>query len=118
MDNPAHRANMPAMDSDILIVGGGLNGTLLALALARSGLTATVVDALGEEVRRDAGFDGRSYALALASQRMLQALGLWQPVTRHAQPILEIKVSDGRAGEGASPFFMHFDHAEIEPSCR
>ena len=28
--------------------------------------------------------------------------------------MLEIKVSDGRAGEGPSPFFMHFDHAEIE----
>ena len=30
------------------------------------------------------------------------------------QAMLEIKVSDGRAGEGPSPFFMHFDHAEIE----
>jgi 2-octaprenyl-6-methoxyphenol hydroxylase len=28
--------------------------------------------------------------------------------------MLEIKVTDGRAGEGPSPFFMHFDHAEIE----
>jgi 2-octaprenyl-6-methoxyphenol hydroxylase len=29
--------------------------------------------------------------------------------------MLEIKVSDGRAGEGPlSPFFLHFDHAEIE----
>jgi len=28
--------------------------------------------------------------------------------------MLEIKVSDGRAGQGASPFFLHFDHAEIE----
>ena len=32
----------------------------------------------------------------------------------HAQPILEIVASDGRAGQGASPFFLHFDHAEIE----
>jgi 2-octaprenyl-6-methoxyphenol hydroxylase len=32
----------------------------------------------------------------------------------NAQPILEIKASDGRAGEGAAPFFLHFDHAEIE----
>jgi 2-octaprenyl-6-methoxyphenol hydroxylase len=31
-----------------------------------------------------------------------------------AQPILEIKASDGRAGEGAAPFFLHFDAAEIE----
>jgi 2-octaprenyl-6-methoxyphenol hydroxylase len=28
--------------------------------------------------------------------------------------MLEIKVTDGRAGEGPSPWMMHFDHAEIE----
>ncbi len=100
--------------SDILIVGGGLNGPALALAVAQAGLTVTVIDALPEGTRADAGFDGRSYALALASQRMLGALGVWDTVAAEAQPILEIVASDGRAGEGASPHFLHFDHAEIE----
>lgn len=100
--------------SDILITGGGLAGPLLALALARTGQHVTVIDALGEKVRRNAGFDGRSYAVALTSCRLLQALDLWSGLQEHAQPILEIKVSDGRAGQGPSPFFMHFDHAEIE----
>jgi 2-octaprenyl-6-methoxyphenol hydroxylase len=101
-------------DADILIVGGGLNGPCLALALAQGGLTSVVIDALPEDVRQGAGFDGRSYALALASVRMLGALGLWDGVADHAQPILDIKASDGRAGEGPGPFFLHFDHAEIE----
>jgi 2-octaprenyl-6-methoxyphenol hydroxylase len=102
-------------DSDILIVGGGLNGPLLALALARSGLTSTVVDAQPAERMAASGFDGRSYALALASVRLLRRLGLWDKLEDDAQPMLEIKVSDGRAGEGPlSPFHLHFDHAEIE----
>ncbi|WP_299139151.1 FAD-dependent monooxygenase [uncultured Tateyamaria sp.] len=101
-------------DSDILIVGGGLSGPLLALALARGGQTVTVIDALPEPVRKNATFDGRSYAVALTSQRLLDGLGLWDGIADHSQPILEIKVSDGRAGQGPSPFFMHFDHAEIE----
>ncbi len=100
--------------SDILIVGGGLNGPALALALAQSGRSVTVVDALPEPVRKNAAFDGRAYALALASVRLLRAIGIWERVEEHAQPMLEIKVSDGRAGEGPSPFFLHFDHAEIE----
>ncbi|MEO3413508.1 FAD-dependent monooxygenase [Roseovarius sp. CAU 1744] len=100
--------------SDIVIVGGGLNGPALALALADAGHTVTVVDALAEKVRKNAAFDGRSYALALASVRLLDAIGIWDRVAEHAQPMLEIRVSDGRAGEGASPFFLHFDHAEIE----
>jgi len=116
MDNPARTDILRAMDhdSDILIVGGGLNGPALALAAAQAGLSSTVIDALPEPIRADAGFDGRAYALALASVRLLRNLGLWERVAESAQPMLEIKVSDGRAGEGPSPFFLHFDHAEIE----
>ena len=101
-------------DTDIAIVGGGLNGPVLALALAQAGLRVTLIDALEVNLRRDAGFDGRAYALALTSQRLLQGLGLWEAVADDAQPMLDIKVSDGRSGEGPAPFFMHFDHAEIE----
>ena len=101
-------------DTDIAIVGGGLNGPTLALALAQIGLRVTLIDRLPAATREDAAFDGRSYALALTSTRMLGALGIWEGVKPHAQPMLEIKVTDGRAGEGPSPFFMHFDHAEIE----
>jgi 2-octaprenyl-6-methoxyphenol hydroxylase len=101
-------------DSDVLIVGGGLNGPALALALAQNGLSVTVIDALPLETRDDAEFDGRAYALALASQRLLQALGLWQGLADKAQPILGVKASDGHAGAGPSPFVLEFDHAEIE----
>lgn len=101
-------------DSDILIVGGGLNGPLLALAAARSGFSATVIDAAETAAHRADNFDGRSYALALASQRMLGALELWPRLAPEAQPMLDIKVSDGRAGDGPAPFFLHFDHHEIE----
>ena len=101
-------------DSDIVIVGGGLNGPTLALALAQAGLSVTVVDALPTGTLADPGFDGRGYALALGSVRMLQAMGLWGALKDNAQPMLEIKITDGRAGEGPSPLWLHFDHAEIE----
>lgn len=116
MDNPERLRILHLMDmtSDIVIVGGGLNGPALALALTATGHSVTVVDALPADTRKDSDFDGRSYALALASQRLLQAIGIWDAVEDHAQPMLEIKVTDGHAGAGPSPFFMHFDHAELE----
>ncbi|WP_232897277.1 FAD-dependent monooxygenase [Pontibaca salina] len=98
----------------VLIVGGGLNGPALALALAQGGKRVTVIDALPQDVRQADEFDGRAYALALASQRLLSAIGIWARINDHAQPMLEIKVTDGHAGRGPSPFWMHFDHAEIE----
>ncbi|GAB5436036.1 MAG: FAD-dependent monooxygenase [Falsiruegeria mediterranea] len=116
MDNPERLRILHLMDmtSDIVIVGGGLNGPALALALTATGHSVTVIDALPVKTRKNAAFDGRSYALALASQRLLQAIGVWEAVEDHAQPMLEIKVTDGHAGAGPSPFFMHFDHAELE----
>jgi 2-octaprenyl-6-methoxyphenol hydroxylase len=63
----------------------------------------------------DAGFDGRSYALTLASQRLLTAIGIWRQVAEHAQPIRHIVTSDGRAGEGPLwPFAMHFDSGDLD----
>ncbi len=103
-----------AQTQDIVIVGGGLTGPALALALAQAGQSVTIIDSLPQTVRKNAGFDGRSYALALASVRLLSGIGIWDAVAENAQPMLEIKVTDGRAGEGAAPFFLHFDHAEIE----
>ncbi len=116
MDNPERARILQGMTqaSKILIVGGGLNGAALALALAQTGHSVCVIDTLGEKVRKNAAFDGRSYALALASKRLLDAIGVWERVEEHAQPMLEIKVTDGHAGIGPSPFFMHFDHTEIE----
>ncbi|MCV2863881.1 FAD-dependent monooxygenase [Defluviimonas sp. WL0075] len=102
------------MNADVIVVGGGLNGPALALALARAGLSVTVVDAQPARARAEAAFDGRAYALAIASKRLLAAVGVWDRVADKVQPIREIKASDGRAGEGAAPFFLHFDSAEIE----
>lgn len=116
MDNPAPPAILRGMthDADILIVGGGLNGPALALALAQGGMTSALIDARPAPARAERGFDGRAYALAAASQRLLAAIGVWPAVAGLAQTILQVKASDGRAGQGASPFFLHFDAAELE----
>lgn len=102
------------MGAGIIITGGGLNGATMALATAQAGFKVTLIDSLPLDTRKDPGFDGRSYALAHASMRLLRSLGLWDVLHQNAQPMLEIKVTDGRAGEGPSPWMMHFDHAEIE----
>ncbi len=101
-------------DLDIVVAGGGLNGPALALALADAGMRVAVVDARPADARAGDSFDGRAYALALASQRLLAALGLWEGLADHAQPILKVQASQGSAGEGPGPFGLHFDSAEIE----
>lgn len=101
-------------DFDILIAGGGLNGPALALALADAGLSVAVADARPADARAGDAFDGRAYALALASQRLLAALGLWPELAPNAQEIRKVEATQGAPGEGAGPFGLHFDGAELE----
>lgn len=114
MDNPGKAPILRLMEHDLIIVGGGLNGPALALAAARSGLTSCVVDVLPIAAREAADFDGRSYALAQASKRLLAGLDLWEQLADTAQPMHQIKVSDGRVGEASAFLGLQFDSAEIE----
>lgn len=82
-------------ESDVIILGGGLVGATLALALARHGLTATVVDPADPIVALAPGFDGRASAVASASGRMLDAIGLGERLAGQGCPIAAIRVSDG-----------------------
>ncbi|PZO65005.1 MAG: 2-octaprenyl-6-methoxyphenyl hydroxylase [Paracoccus denitrificans] len=101
-------------DHDVIIAGGGLNGPALAIALAQAGLSVAVVDAQPARSRTAPGFDGRAYSLALTSRRLLTALGLWAELATNAQPIRKVVATQGQVGEGAGPFGLYFDSAEIE----
>ncbi|MFM9829665.1 MAG: UbiH/UbiF/VisC/COQ6 family ubiquinone biosynthesis hydroxylase [Sphingomonas sp.] len=86
------------MDSaDILILGGGLVGSSLALALAAHGLTSIVVDPADPAVTLGSGFDGRASAIASASHRMLDAIGVGARLAGQGCAIHGIRVCDGLA---------------------
>lgn len=92
---------------DVLIAGGGMIGTSLALALAPLGLRVAVVEAVARKATTQPSFDDRSTALSRSTQRMFEAMGLWAEVAEASTPIRAIHVSDqGRFG------FSHIDAEE------
>ena len=98
---------------DVLISGAGMVGLPLGLALAQGGFKTVIADTVPPVKILDPNFDGRVSALAYASVRMLTALGVWELLSPHAQPIREILVTDGQTGKPASPFSLHFDAQEV-----
>jgi 2-octaprenyl-6-methoxyphenol hydroxylase len=98
---------------DVIISGGGLVGLSLGLALAKGGLAVAVADPVAQKDALSAGFDGRVSALSFASVRMFKALGIWEHLAPHAQPIDDILVTDAKLGGAPSPFSLHFDHREL-----
>ena len=83
------------MDTDVIILGGGLVGATQAVALAAHGLTSIVVDPADPAVTLAPGFDGRASAVASASGRMLDAIGVGERLAGLGCPIRQIRVSDG-----------------------
>ena len=101
---------------DVIIGGGGMVGLTLGIALAKGGLDVVVADPMPQAAALDAKFDGRVSALAYASVRMFEALGVWQHLAPDAQAINDILVTDGRLNGEPSPFSLHFDSAEVGAS--
>ncbi len=79
---------------DILIVGGGLTGATLMLALAGKGYSTLLVEAKPFSKRVRADFDARTLALAPASVRILQMLTIWPLLQEYATAIEAIHVSE------------------------
>lgn len=92
---------------DVVIAGGGMVGTSLALALATLDLDIAVIEPVERRAAAQPSFDDRSTALSRSSQRMFTALGLWDDIVAASTPIRSVHVSDkGRFG------FAHIDAGE------
>ena len=81
-------------DYDVLIVGGGLVGGSLALALAKTSLRIAVIESIPAETRLASSAGDRALALAWGSSLILDQIGIWQEVVKKAAPIRHIHVSD------------------------
>jgi len=93
---------------DVAICGGGMVGITLAIALAREGLAVALIEKAAMLTQLEPSFDGRVSAIAEGSRRILDHIDAWEHMAPHAEPILDIRVSDGNA-----PFFLHYDHREV-----
>lgn len=91
---------MTTSQYDMAIVGGGLVGASLALALAPLGLRIALLEAVPPAAgEQHPSFDERTTALANGTVRAFRTLRVWEAMEREAAPIRRIHVSDqGRFG--------------------
>ncbi|WP_167335158.1 2-octaprenyl-3-methyl-6-methoxy-1,4-benzoquinol hydroxylase [Pseudomonas alkylphenolica] len=104
------------MRADLLIVGAGMVGSALALALQHSGLEILLLDGSPLSIKpfdEQAAFEPRVSALSMASQRILERLGAWQGIEqRRVSPYSDMRVWDG-SGTGQIHFSAASVHAEV-----
>lgn len=79
---------------DLIIVGGGMVGASLAVALKNSGLQIAVIEASTHDTPQPPSYDDRGIALAFGSQRIFESMGIWPQLAQHSTAISHIHVSD------------------------
>ena len=84
----------------VLVVGGGLVGASLAIALDAAGIAATLVEAAAPRVGAQPSYDERNLALARATVNGLRAIGVWRHAEAAATPIRHVRAS--RSGDFGS----------------
>ena len=106
------------LSCDVIVIGAGMAGATLALALRSGGLRPIVVERAPMSDQWEATFDGRASAIAFSAFRQWRTLGVGARLEPHAQRIEQILVTDGRSpgassSKAHSPFALRFDSAEI-----
>lgn len=81
--------------ADVIILGGGLVGLTLAIALDRHGLATLVIDPADPATQIAPTYDGRATAVSSSSWRMLEAIGVAERLAGKTCAIRSIRVSDG-----------------------
>lgn len=98
--------------ADILIAGAALNGLAAAVALAGPKalrpLDILILDQADPTKFARETFDGRASAITASSRLMLEALGVWDRIAPHAQPMRDIIVTDAKLGAETRPALLHF----------
>ncbi|WP_131781987.1 FAD-dependent monooxygenase [Legionella gresilensis] len=85
---------------DILIIGGGLAGAALHIALTRRGFDCLLIESSPFSNTVQPNFDARTLALSPASMRILQTLKIWPLLEQEVTPIHKIHISEqGRFGK-------------------
>ena len=100
------------ISADVCVIGAGPVGGTLACRLAAGGVSTVLVDRAALPPMEHPAFDGRAYAIAAGSRALLLEAGLWERLPDPPNPILDIRVIDGRVGRPASRLHLHFDHRE------
>ena len=88
------------IDFDIAIIGGGLVGASLALALRGSGLRIAMVEAVDRQASEQPSYDDRTLVLNRVSSQWLREADIWPLLAEAANPIQRIHVTaKGRFGQ-------------------
>ncbi len=100
--------------TNVVIIGGGIVGSLLALILGLNGLKVFLIEKQSLNELNSNSYDGRSYALNYGSKKLLDALSIWDKLKGKVQNVSKISLQQGTETSRPQPFDLNFYHYETD----
>jgi 2-octaprenyl-6-methoxyphenol hydroxylase len=117
-EQPADLAELSTLPgdltADVAVIGGGITGLAMTLALGRAGFRTVCVDPQPPEPEAAQQLDGRTTALLMPSIRALEALGVWDRVAAESEGLWRMRIVDDSAGRDAAAHTADFDSTRMD----
>ncbi|WP_207168802.1 FAD-dependent oxidoreductase [Rhodovibrio sodomensis] len=117
-EQPADLAALTAepadLVADVAVIGGGITGLAMTLALGRAGFRTICIDPQPPEPAAAQQLDGRTTALLMPSIRALQTLGVWERVAGDSEGLWRMRIVDDSAGPDAEPHTADFESSRLD----
>ena len=103
---------MIQFSSNVLIIGGGINGYLLAYILSKANLSVIVIDKKQITPKKNL-FDGRAYAMSYSSVNVFKAINIWDEIQQNAQEIKKMLISTSKDKSSTSLGILEFNKSDL-----
>ena len=97
---------------NVLIIGGGINGYLLAYILSKANLSVIVIDKKQITPQKNL-FDGRAYAMSYSSVNVFKAINIWDEIQQNAQEIKKMLISTSKDKSSTSLGILEFNKSDL-----
>ena len=103
---------MIQFSSNVLIIGGGINGYLLAYILSKANLSVIVIDKKQITPQKNL-FDGRAYAMSYSSVNVFKAINIWDEIQQNSQEIKKMLISTSKDKGSTSLGVLEFNKSDL-----
>ena len=105
---------MAQKKTNVVIIGGGIVGSLLALILGLNGLKVVLIEKKSLDDLNSNSYDGRSYALNSGSMKLLVTLNIWDKIKEKIQIVSRVLLQQGAVTTQPQPFDLNFYDYETD----
>ena len=102
--------------TNVIIFGGGIVGSLLALILAENGMRVVLIEKKSLEDLSSDYYDGRSYALNAGTKNLLTFLDIWDEIREKVQTVSKVLLQQGLETSRPQPLELKLSNYDIGAS--